>query len=86
MAGIFISYRREDAAAQAGRLYDRLTAHFGQDRVFMDIDRSLEVDSLMICSHSASRPDENCWWRAGNIRPTDRFGRFPVWARFAPPC
>jgi hypothetical protein len=38
MAGIFISYRREDAAAQAGRLYDRFTAHFGQDRVFMDID------------------------------------------------
>ena len=38
MAGIFISYRREDSAAYAGRLYDRLAAHFGADRVFMDVD------------------------------------------------
>lgn len=37
MASIFISYRREDAAGHAGRLCDRLTAYFGGDRVFMDI-------------------------------------------------
>ena len=37
MANIFISYRREDAAGHAGRLCDRLTARFGGDRVFMDI-------------------------------------------------
>ncbi len=36
--GIFISYRREETAAQAGRLYDHLSDHFGEDRVFMDID------------------------------------------------
>lgn len=36
---IFISYRREDAAGQAGRLYDHLSAHFGRERVFMDVDR-----------------------------------------------
>jgi len=36
--GIFISYRREETAAQAGRLYDHLSSHFGEDRVFMDID------------------------------------------------
>jgi hypothetical protein len=36
--GIFISYRREDTAAQAGPLYDRLSARFGQERVFMDVD------------------------------------------------
>lgn len=35
---IFISYRREDSAANAGRLHDRLTSRFGDDRVFMDID------------------------------------------------
>ena len=35
---IFISYRREDAPGHAGRLYDRLTAHFGADQVFIDID------------------------------------------------
>jgi hypothetical protein len=36
--GIFISYRREETAAQAGRLYDHLRDHFGEDRVFMDVD------------------------------------------------
>jgi TIR domain len=37
-AGVFISYRREDASGQAGRLYDRLVAKYGLDRVFRDID------------------------------------------------
>jgi hypothetical protein len=36
--GIFISYRREDTAANAGRLYDHLSDRFGEDRVFMDVD------------------------------------------------
>ncbi|HEY7554588.1 MAG TPA: toll/interleukin-1 receptor domain-containing protein [Candidatus Binatia bacterium] len=38
MSGIFVSYRREDSAPYAGRLYDRLCARFGADRVFMDVD------------------------------------------------
>jgi len=38
MPGIFISYRRDDAAPYAGRLYDRLTREFAHDEVFMDID------------------------------------------------
>ncbi len=38
MAKIFISYRREDCPAHAGRLSDRLRAYFGEDAVFMDID------------------------------------------------
>ncbi len=37
MDGIFISYRRDDSAGYAGRLYDRLAAHFGADQVFMDV-------------------------------------------------
>lgn len=37
MPRIFISYRRDDSAGHAGRLYDRLRAHFGADRVFMDV-------------------------------------------------
>jgi WD40 repeat protein/tetratricopeptide (TPR) repeat protein len=36
--GIFISYRREETAGQAGRLYDRLSGRFGAGRVFMDVD------------------------------------------------
>lgn len=35
---LFISYRREDSAGHAGRLYDRLSGHFGPERLFMDID------------------------------------------------
>ena len=38
MPGIFISYRRNESAGHAGRLFDRLTARFGEDRVFMDVD------------------------------------------------
>jgi len=58
---IFISYRREDARADAGRLYDRLSARFGEAHVFMDIedieagenfvhvlDRTLQACSVMI--------------------------------------
>jgi tetratricopeptide (TPR) repeat protein len=35
---IFISYRRQDSAAYAGRLCDQLTAVFGENRVFMDVE------------------------------------------------
>jgi len=38
MSGIFISYRRDDSAAYAGRLGDRLAAEFGAEQVFMDVD------------------------------------------------
>ena len=35
---IFVSYRRDDSAGYAGRLYDYLSAHFGANSIFMDID------------------------------------------------
>ena len=35
---IFISYRRDDSAGYAGRLFDFLSARFGSNNVFMDID------------------------------------------------
>src|SRR5512134_810647 len=38
MAKIFISYRRTDSAAYAGRLFDRLRKHFGDADVFMDLE------------------------------------------------
>ena len=38
MDGIFISYRRDDSAGYAGRLYDRLIPRFGAARVFMDVE------------------------------------------------
>src|SRR4029079_9095088 len=36
--GVFISYRRSDAAFPAGWLYEQLTNHFGNEHVFKDID------------------------------------------------
>jgi hypothetical protein len=42
MAGIFISYRRIDSKAYAGRLFDRLSDQFGPDRVFMDVEGGIE--------------------------------------------
>jgi tetratricopeptide (TPR) repeat protein len=38
MASVFISYRRSDAPAHAGRLYDHLAARFGEANVFKDLD------------------------------------------------
>lgn len=38
MPGIFVSYRHDDTAAYAGRLFDRLEKHFGREHIFMDID------------------------------------------------
>jgi hypothetical protein len=34
----FISYRRDDSSASAGRLYDRLITHFPSNQIFMDVD------------------------------------------------
>jgi len=39
MAGIFISYRRDDSAPYAGRLYDRLVTKCIGDEIFIDIDQ-----------------------------------------------
>jgi DNA-binding beta-propeller fold protein YncE len=38
MPSIFVSYRRTDAPAHAGRLYDRLVERFGDAGVFKDLD------------------------------------------------
>lgn len=38
MARIVISYRRSDSAAITGRIFDKLSGHFGRDSVFMDVD------------------------------------------------
>ena len=35
---IFISYRRSDTEGYAGRIFDRLGAHFGRQNIFMDVD------------------------------------------------
>ncbi len=59
MENLFISYRRDDAAAYAGRLCDRMTALIGERRVFMDVEDILPGENfaqaiektLSSCSH-----------------------------------
>jgi TIR domain-containing protein len=61
--GPFVSYRRVDSSGSAGRLFDRLTDHFGRNAAFMDgeagiargddfasaIDQALKsVDALLV--------------------------------------
>jgi hypothetical protein len=41
---VFISYRREDSAGHAGRLYDAVAARFGEDKVFMDVELAPGID------------------------------------------
>jgi len=35
---LFLSYRRADSRAIAGRIYDRLVHEYGKDNIFMDVD------------------------------------------------
>ena len=44
MQRVFISYRRQDSAAYAGRIYDAMVARFGEHNVFMDLDLAPGVD------------------------------------------
>lgn len=37
MRAIFVSYRRSDSEGEAGRLFDDLVSHFGEQMVFMDV-------------------------------------------------
>jgi hypothetical protein len=41
---VFITYRREETAAHAGRIYDAMVARFGEGHVFMDVDMTPGVD------------------------------------------
>lgn len=41
---VFISYRREETAGHAGRLYDAIASRFGDGNVFMDVDMAPGVD------------------------------------------
>jgi len=43
---VFISYRRDDAAASAGRLFDWLARQFGRGRVFLDTDKIAAGDEF----------------------------------------
>ena len=58
MGKVFISYPRDDSIGLAGRVYDRLSAHFGRDAVFMDVDAiPFGVDFRQHLSEAVSQCD-----------------------------
>ena len=58
MPNLFINYRREDSTPYAGRLYDRLSAHFGEASVFMDIDKlEAGIDFVEVIERAISQCD-----------------------------
>jgi hypothetical protein len=58
---IFISYRRDDSADIAGRIYDRLVQRFGEDSVFKDVDSIPSASTFASISPIASRSARFCW-------------------------
>jgi hypothetical protein len=52
---IFISYRRDETAAHAGRIYDAMVARFGEDNVFMDVEMEPGVDFVELITDVVSR-------------------------------
>jgi hypothetical protein len=88
---IFISYRREDSSASAGRVYDRLNGHFPSNRIFIDVDniapgvdfvkaieksvRSCDVLISVIGKHWLTSTDEDGKRRLEN---TDDFVRLEI--------
>jgi class 3 adenylate cyclase/tetratricopeptide (TPR) repeat protein len=58
MSSIFVSYRRNDAPAHAGRIYDRLAERLGKDSVYMDLDSTVPgVDFGEVIEQTIARCD-----------------------------
>ena len=56
--GVFISYRRDDTAGFAGRIYDRLTNALGRESVFIDVDNiPAGLDFVDVLSERVGRCD-----------------------------
>jgi hypothetical protein len=55
---VFISYRRDDSAAHAGRVHDRLEREFGREALFMDVDTvCLGVDFVEAIREAVAKCD-----------------------------
>jgi hypothetical protein len=53
---IFLSYRRDDSGGHVGRLYDALSARFGSQRLFVDIDHiSAGQDFVQVVDDAVAR-------------------------------
>jgi hypothetical protein len=54
---IFISYRRDDSSASAGRLYDRLSARLPNNHIFIDVDLDPGIDFVQAIEASVGSCD-----------------------------
>ena len=52
MPGLFISYRREDSAGYAGRLFDMLIAEFGKENIFI-LETAFDYDKQRLLTRAA---------------------------------
>ena len=56
-AGVFISYRRQDAAPYARLLREELRKHYGPEQVFMDVD---SIDAGADFADAINQSVESC--------------------------
>jgi hypothetical protein len=59
--GIFISYRRQDAASYAGRQRDDLSRIFGEEQIYLDI-RDIPRCSWVAQQCLDQRNCQSTWW------------------------
>ena len=57
MAGVFVSYRRDDSQGFAGRLSDDLGDILGEDRVFRDIEIPVGSDFTDVLHRAIAASD-----------------------------
>ncbi len=73
MAGVFVSYRRDDSQGFAGRLADDLGERLGDDRVFRDIEIPIGSDFTEVLHRAIAASDVllvviGRRWAAGAVR------------------
>jgi len=54
MADIFICYRRDDTESFSGRIFDRLTQHFGNSAAFLDVEGRKPGEFLKLLEEEAN--------------------------------
>ena len=87
MAGIFISYRRDDSQGFAGRLYDDLLEIFGDELVFRDVEIPLGSDFTQVLQRAIAASDlllvviGPAWARPGPEGCGDRLFEAGDWVR-----
>ncbi len=77
MSGIFISYRRDDSAGHAGRLYDRLVREFTDTKIFIDVERIAAGDDFASTTEAILRQCDVCLAVIGKrwLTAADEYGQ-----------